>query len=116
MWRRSLKGKCEQTCVSAQGAVVHGAFGRALLAGGAALQPDERTAQPLGGPNVLQAQRPAAAPAPHAPAGRDQTPVGDQVGNTRLLPLGLQEEAEEMEGKVSCTITDLKRGSWEGGG
>lgn len=33
------------------------------------------------------------------------------------LPLGLQEEAEGMEGKVavSCTISDLNRGSWGGG-
>lgn len=81
-----LKGRAKANlCLSAQGSVIHGAFGRALLAGGAALQPDERTAQPLRGQNVLQAQRPSAASTAHAPAGRDQTPICDQVGNTRLF-------------------------------
>lgn len=67
-------------CLCAQGPAVHGAFGRALLAGGAALQPDERTAEPHRGQNVFAAQRPSAASASHAPTGGDQAPLGDQVG------------------------------------
>lgn len=81
-----LKGRANPNLwLSAQGSVIHGALGRALLAGGAALQPDERAAQPLRGQNVLQAQRPSTASTAHAPAGRDQTPLCDQVGNTRLF-------------------------------
>lgn len=64
----------------AQGPAVHGALGRALLAGGAALQPDERTAEPHRGQNVFATKRPSAASASPAPTRRDQAPLGDQVG------------------------------------
>ncbi len=76
-----------KACVSAQGSLVHGTFGRALLAGGAALQPDERAAEPHRGQNVFAAARPSTASTSHAPTGRDKATLGDQVGQetTRTL-------------------------------
>lgn len=62
-----------------QSPAVHGAPRRALLAGRAALQPDERAAEPQRRQDVLAAKRPAAAAATYAPTGRDQAPVCHQV-------------------------------------
>lgn len=113
-----LKGRALTNLgLSSQGSVIHGAVGRALLAGGAALQPDERTAQPLRGQNVLQTQRPSASSPAHAPAGGDQTPVCDQVGKrlfalehqcfSSVLAAARQERRSqrrcvEVEGKVAA--------------
>lgn len=69
-----------KTYLSAQGSLVHGTIGRALLAGGAALQPDERAAEPYRGQNVFTAPRPSTASTSHAPTGRDQATLCDQVG------------------------------------
>lgn len=73
------------TYLSAQGSLVHGTFGRALLAGGAALQPDERAAEPHRGQNVFAAPRPSTASTPHAPTGRDQATLCDQVGQETVI-------------------------------
>lgn len=82
---RQTKWETENKPLSAQGSLVHGTFGRALLAGGAALQPDERTAEPYRGQNVFAAQRPSTASTSHAPTGRDQAPLCDQVGKEELF-------------------------------
>lgn len=66
--------------VFVQGSLIHGAVGRALLTGGAALHPDERAAEPHRGQNVFAASRPSTATTSHAPTGRDQATLCDEVG------------------------------------
>lgn len=64
-----------------QSSYVLGRDGRAVLPSSAALQSNERAAEPSWGQNVHATPRPPTT-APHAPSGRHQTPLHDQVGDT----------------------------------